>query len=49
MAVAIDHVSPGLLMTYSGVPGQLKYTYDGDPTFSLGSIVNRSTPYPPAS
>ena len=38
-AVVIDHVAPGLLMTYQGVQGQLRYTFDGQPYFSQGSIV----------
>jgi len=39
VAIAVDHVAPGLLMTYSGVPGMLKYSFDGEPTYTLGSTV----------
>jgi hypothetical protein len=39
VALAVDHVSPGLLMSYSGVPSELKYTFDGQPTYTLGSEV----------
>jgi hypothetical protein len=39
VAIAIDHVAPGLLMTYQGVPGQLNYTFGGQPTFTAGSVV----------
>ena len=39
IAVAIDHVSPGLLMTYQGVPGQLRYSFGGQPFFTAGSVV----------
>jgi hypothetical protein len=39
VALSVDHVAPGLLMSYSGVPSQLKYSFDGDPTYSLGSVV----------
>ncbi len=39
MAIAVDHIAPSLLMTYSGVPGQLKYTFNGDPFFTSGSYV----------
>ncbi len=39
MALAVDHLGPGLLMTYSGTPSQLKYTFDGVPFYTPGSIV----------
>jgi len=39
VAVAVDHVAPGLLMTYQGVPGQLKYSFGGEPFYSPGSVV----------
>jgi hypothetical protein len=39
VAVAIDHVSPGLLMSYAGIPSELRYTFDGGTTYTLGSEV----------
>jgi hypothetical protein len=39
VGLVVDHVAPGLLMSYSGVTGQIKYTFDGDATFSHGSVV----------
>jgi hypothetical protein len=39
VAMAVDHVAPGLLMTYQGVQGQLRYTFDGKAYYTPGSIV----------
>jgi hypothetical protein len=39
MALAIDHIAPSLLMSYSGVPGQLKFAFNGEPYYSPGSVV----------
>ena len=39
VAVAIDHVSPGLMMSYSGVPTPLQYTFGGAATYTVGSEV----------
>jgi len=39
VAVAIDHVSAGLLMSYTGVPSQLQYAIEGQPFYTLGSEV----------
>ncbi|MFQ5460330.1 MAG: hypothetical protein ACE5EL_06015, partial [Anaerolineae bacterium] len=40
MAIAIDHIAPALLMTYAGTPGQLRFTFEGQPFFSPGSVVS---------
>lgn len=39
MAIAVDHIAPTLLMTYSGVPGQLRFSFEGAPYYSPGSVV----------
>jgi hypothetical protein len=39
MALAVDHIAPSLLMTYSGVPGQLRFSFEGEPFYSPGSVV----------
>ena len=39
MAITVDHVSPGLLMSYNGAYGFLKYSFDGEYTFNPGSLV----------
>jgi hypothetical protein len=39
MAIAVDHIAPSLLMTYQGMPGQLRYTFDGEPFYTPGSVV----------
>jgi len=39
MALAVDHIGRSLLMTYSGTPSQLRYTFDGEPYYTPGSIV----------
>ena len=39
VAVVVDHVSPGLLMSYSGTATELKYAFEGDPFYTLGSTV----------
>jgi len=37
--IAIDQIGTGLLMTYSGGPGFLRYTYEGEYTYNAGSNV----------
>ena len=39
IAVAVDQIAPGLLMTYTGNPGFLRYSFDGDYTYNPGSLV----------
>jgi hypothetical protein len=39
VAVAIDQVAPGLLMSYSGLASQLHYAFEGAPYYTLGSAV----------
>jgi len=39
MAIAIDHIAPGLLMTYTAGHGFLRYTFDGEYTFNPASQV----------
>jgi hypothetical protein len=39
MAVAVDQVGRDVLMTYSGLPAELKFTYEGTPYFTTGSGV----------
>jgi hypothetical protein len=39
IAMAVDHVASGLLMTYSGTPSQLRYSFNGQPYYTPGSIV----------
>jgi len=39
LAIAVDHVGSDVLMTYTGVPAELNYTFDGEPLFTTGSPV----------
>lgn len=39
IAMTVDHIAPGLLMTYNASPGQLRYTFNGQPTYTPGSVV----------
>ncbi len=39
IAIAVDQVAPGLLMTYTGNPGFLRYSFDGEYTYNPGSQV----------
>ncbi len=39
VAIAVDQIGTGLLMTYTGGPGFLRYTFDGEFTYNAGSLV----------
>jgi hypothetical protein len=39
LSVVVDTIGRDLLMTYHGHPSELKYTFDGAPTFTVGSPV----------
>ena len=39
VALVVDHVGRSLLMTYSGTPSQLRYSFEGAPFYTPGSVV----------
>jgi hypothetical protein len=39
LSVVVDNIGRDLLMTYHGHPSELKYTFEGAPTFTTGSPV----------
>jgi len=39
LALAVDHVGNDVLMTYTGVPGELNYVHNGQALFTTGSTV----------
>jgi hypothetical protein len=39
MAIAVDHIGHDTLMTYTGMPGELNYVFNGQPVFTTGSAV----------
>jgi hypothetical protein len=39
LAVAIDHIGSDVLMTYTGQPAELNYTFNGEPLYTTGSAV----------
>jgi hypothetical protein len=39
MALAVDHIGSDVLMTYTGQPSELNYTFNGSPLYTTGSAV----------
>jgi hypothetical protein len=39
LAIAVDHVGNDVLMTYTGMPAELNYVFNGQPLFTIGSGV----------
>lgn len=39
LAIAVDHIGSDVLMTYTGQPAELNYTFNGQPLYTTGSAV----------